>query len=49
MARDYFATGELKFDSALIFNTFPMGEVAEACKFYMNPKDVHGKILLINH
>jgi L-iditol 2-dehydrogenase len=44
----YFATGELKFDPAFIFRTFPMSKVADAFALYRNPAQVHGKIMLIN-
>ncbi len=44
----YFATGELKFDPAFIFRTFPMSRVAEAFALYKNPAQVHGKIMLVN-
>ncbi|MDD3920481.1 MAG: galactitol-1-phosphate 5-dehydrogenase [Eubacteriales bacterium] len=44
----YFATGELKFDPAFIFRTFPMSRVAEAFALYKDPTQVHGKIMLIN-
>lgn len=44
----YFATGELKFDPAFIFRTFPMSRVAEAFALYHDPAQVHGKIMLVN-
>ncbi len=44
----YFATGQLKFDPALIFKTFPMSEAKQAFDLYKNPSQVHGKIMLIN-
>ena len=44
----YFATGELKFDPAFIFRTYPMSQVAEAFALYRDPAQVHGKIMLIN-
>ena len=44
----YFATGELKFDPAFIFRTYPMSRVAEAFALYRDPSQVHGKIMLIN-
>lgn len=44
----YFATGQLKFDDALIFKTFPLSEAAEAFALYKNPSQVHGKIMLLN-
>ncbi len=44
----YFATGELKFDPAFIFRTFPMSRIAEAFALYRNPSQVHGKIMLVN-
>ena len=44
----YFATGELKFDPAFIFRTFPMSRAAEAFALYRDPAQVHGKIMLVN-
>jgi L-iditol 2-dehydrogenase len=44
----FFATGELKFDPAFIFRTFPMRRVAEAFALFENPAQVHGKIMLVN-
>lgn len=44
----YFATGELKFDPAFIFRTFPMSRVTEAFALYKDPARVHGKIMLVN-
>jgi L-iditol 2-dehydrogenase len=44
----YFATGELKFDPAFIFRTYPMSRVAEAFALYHDPAQVHGKIMLVN-
>ena len=44
----YFATGELKFDPAFIFRTYPMSRVSEAFALYQDPAQVHGKIMLIN-
>lgn len=44
----YFATGQLKFDSALIYRTFPMSRAAEAFALYKIPGEVKGKLMLIN-
>ena len=44
----YFATGELKFDPGMIFRKYPLSRAAEAFALYHNPRDVHGKIMLIN-
>ncbi len=44
----YFATGQLKFDPEFIFKTYPMEQAAEAFACFHNPRDVHGKIMLIN-
>lgn len=44
----YFATGQLRFDPALIYKTFPMSAAAEAFDLFRNPADVHGKIMLVN-
>jgi L-iditol 2-dehydrogenase len=44
----YFATGELKFDPAFIFRTFPMSQAADAFALYRDPAQVHGKIMLVN-
>lgn len=48
MTAHYFATGQLKFDPALIFRTFPMSKAAEAFALYKNPAQIHGKIMLVN-
>ena len=48
MTARYFATGQLKFDPALIFRTFPVSRAAEAFALYKNPAQVHGKIMLVN-
>ena len=44
----YFATGALQFDPAFIFRTYPMARVAEAFALYRDPRQVHGKIMLVN-
>ena len=44
----YFATGQLKFDPALIYRTYPMSRAAEAFALYHNPGEVKGKIMLVN-
>jgi L-iditol 2-dehydrogenase len=44
----YFKTGELKFDKNLIFRKMPMSKAGEAFALYKNPRDVKGKILLVN-
>ncbi len=43
----YFGTGELKFDPAFIYRTYPMHAVAEAFALYKDPAQVHGKIMLV--
>lgn len=44
----YFGTGQLRFDPALIYRTYPMSRAAEAFALYQNPSQVHGKIMLVN-
>ncbi len=44
----YFATGQLHFDDALIFKTYPMAEAAAAFALFKNPSKVHGKVMLVN-
>jgi len=44
----YFATGQLKFDDALIFRTYPLSQAAEAFALFKDPSQIHGKILLTN-
>ena len=44
----YFATGQLKFDDALIYKTFPMAKGAEAFAMYKTPGAVKGKLMLVN-
>ena len=45
----YFGTGQLRFDSALIYRTFPMSEAADAFVLYKIPGEVKGKLMLINN
>ena len=44
----YFATGQLKFDQALIYKKIPMSQAQEAFQLYKTPGLVKGKILLVN-
>ena len=44
----YFATGQLKYDPALIFKKLPMSWAQEAFQMYKTPGLVKGKILLVN-
>lgn len=44
----FFKTGELKFDPALIYKTFPMSEAAAAFELFRDRSKVKGKIMLIN-
>ena len=44
----YFATGQLKFDSDLIYKKIPMSQAQEAFQLYKTPGLVKGKILLVN-
>ena len=44
----YLKTGELKVLPEFIFKKFPMSEINEAFKLFKNPRDVKGKIMLIN-
>ncbi len=44
----YFATGQLKFDNALVYKTFSLQDAAEAFALFQNPSQVHGKIMLVN-
>ena len=48
MTAHYFATGQLKFDPALIYKTFPMSEADKAFALYKIPGEVKGKIMLVN-
>ena len=43
-----FSTGDLKFDPALIFRTFPLSRADEAFALYKTPGAVQGKIMLVN-
>jgi len=43
----YFGTGELQFDPAFIYRTYPMHAVAEAFALYKDAAQVHGKIMLV--
>lgn len=42
----YFKTGELKFDSSLIFKKYPLSQIADAFELYKTPGAVRGKILI---
>ena len=42
----YFATGQLKFDTGLIFKTVPMSQAQEAFQMFKTPGLVEGKVLL---
>lgn len=42
----YFKTGQLKFDSSLIFKVIPLSEIASAFEMYRTPGTVKGKILI---
>lgn len=44
----YFATGQLKFDPAFIHRTFPLSRAKEAFDLFLDPSQVHGKIMLVN-
>ncbi|WP_124066164.1 galactitol-1-phosphate 5-dehydrogenase [Clostridium sp. E02] len=44
----YFATGQLKFDSGLIYKKMPMSQANEAFQMFKTPELVKGKILLMN-
>ncbi len=44
----YYGNGQLKFDDAMIYKKFPMSKCDEAFELYRNPRQVKGKILLIN-
>ena len=43
----YFATGQLKFDSKLIFRTYPLSKVSEAFALFKEPGKVQGKVMLV--
>lgn len=42
----YFKTGQLKFDSSLIFKKIPLSEIESAFELYRTPGAVKGKILI---
>ena len=44
----YFATGQLKFDPALIYKKMPMSKAQEAFMMFKEPGKVQGKVLLVN-
>jgi len=43
-----YATGQLQFDPGFIFKEFPLSQAAEAFALYKDPKQVHGKIVLLS-
>jgi len=45
----YFETGQLKYDSSLIYKRFPMSDAAKAFDLFKTPGAVKGKIMLYNH
>ena len=45
----YFGTGQLRFDPALIYKTFPMSQAWDAFALYKIPGEVKGKLMLINN
>jgi len=48
MTAYYYGSGKLKFDDAMIYKKYPMEKAKEAFDLYKNPKQVKGKILLVN-
>lgn len=44
----YFTTGQLKFDPAFIYKTYPLSQVAAAFENFRAPETVHGKIMLVS-
>ena len=49
MTARYFATGQLKFDPALIYKSFPLSQAAQAFALFEDPAQVTGKVLLTNN
>lgn len=43
----YFATGQLKFDEALIYRRFPLEKADEAFALYHDPAKVQGKVMFL--
>lgn len=48
LTAEYYASGQLKFDSELIYKKIPMSQAQEAFQLYKVPGLVKGKILLFN-
>jgi L-iditol 2-dehydrogenase len=44
----YLSDGRLRFDTGIIFKKFPLEEIARAFALVENPRDVKGKILIVN-
>ncbi len=44
----YFATGQMKYDPAMIYRTFPMSEAAAAFDLFHNRAQVKGRVILSN-
>lgn len=44
----FFATKQLKFDSSIIYKTFPMSQADKAFALFKTPGEVKGKIMLTN-
>jgi L-iditol 2-dehydrogenase len=48
LTAEYLSDGRLRFDTGIIFKTFPLAEIDRAFKLFENPRDVKGKVLVIN-
>ncbi|MCD8154588.1 MAG: galactitol-1-phosphate 5-dehydrogenase [Clostridiales bacterium] len=48
LTAQYYASGQLKFDPALVYRKIPMSQAQEAFQLYKTPGLVKGKILLVN-
>ncbi len=44
----YLKTGEFKVHKDMVFKKYPMSEISDAFSLYKNPRDVKGKVMLIN-
>jgi L-iditol 2-dehydrogenase len=48
LTAEYISDGRLKFDDSLIFKSFPLEQVDKAFDLFKNPRDVKGKVLVVN-
>lgn len=48
MTAEYFSNGQLKINDTFIYNKYPLSQAQDAFMEFKNPRNVKGKILLVN-